>query len=75
MIERLPGDRDAQPVHRREVGGRQVTGLMDLPEDDGLARTVRGPPLPHAPLEGPAMRIEELAAIRLLEPVEERLGT
>jgi len=74
VIEWLAGDRDAQFVHRGEVGGRQVTRLMDLPEDDGPARALRGPPLPDAPLEGPAVRVEELTRMRLPEPVEERLG-
>lgn len=74
VIERPAGDRDAQFVHRGEVGGRQVARLMDLPEDDGPARAVRGPPLPDAPLEGPAVRVEKLTRMRLPEPVEEGLG-
>jgi hypothetical protein len=74
MIKRLPGNGDAEPVHRREVGGGEIAGLMDLPEDDGLTRSVGGPPLSHATLEGAAMGVKELSRMRLPEPVEERLG-
>jgi hypothetical protein len=74
VIERLPGDRDAEGVHRREVRRGQVTWLMDLSEDDGLTWSMGGPPLSHATLEGAAVRIEKLSRMRLPKPVEERLG-
>ena len=74
VIEPLARDGDAECVHRREVGGGEITRLMDLPEHDGLARSMRRSPLPHATLEGATMRIEKLIRMRLLEPVEERLG-
>jgi hypothetical protein len=74
VIEWLAGDGDVQGVHVGEVGGREVAGLVDLAEHDGLAGTVSGPPLPHPAFEGPAMRIEELAGMLAPEPVEERLG-
>jgi hypothetical protein len=74
VIERLTGDRDAQRVHRGEVGRGQIAGLVDLSEDDGLAWSVCSAPLPHAALEGAPMRIEKLARIRLPQPVEERFG-
>lgn len=74
VIERLATDGDAEPVHRGEVGRGQIARLMHLTEDDGLAWSVCGAPLPHPALEGAAMRIEELARMRLSQPVEERLG-
>ncbi len=74
MIEPLSRDGDAECVHRREVGGGEITRLMDLPEHDGLARSMRRSPLSNAALKGAAMRIEKLVRMRLLEPVEERLG-
>jgi hypothetical protein len=74
VIERLAGNRDVQRVHVREVGGREIAGVVDLAEHDGLARPVDRAPLPHAALEGAAMRIEELARVFATQPVEERLG-
>ena len=74
VIERLPRDRDAQIVHAGEVRRREVPGLMHLAEHDRAVRPGQRPPLPHPPLEGAAMRIEELARVVLAEPVEECLG-
>jgi hypothetical protein len=73
VIEPPAGDRDVQRVHVREVGGREIAGVVDLTEHDGLPRPVRRPPLPHAALEGAAMRIEELPGMLATQPVEERL--
>ena len=74
VIETLAGDRDVQRAHVREVGGREIAGVVDLAEHDRLPRSMRRPPLPHATLEGTAMRIEELARMLATQPVEERLG-
>ena len=74
VIELLAGDRDVQRVHVGEVGGREIAGVVDLAEHDGLPRPMRRPPLPHATLEGAAMRIEELARVLATQPIEERLG-
>jgi hypothetical protein len=74
VIEPLPGNDDAQRVHVGEVGRREIAGVVDLAEHDGLPWSMRRPPLPHAAFEGAAMRIEELARVLATEPVEERLG-
>ena len=74
VIERLPGNGDVQRVHVGEVGGREVAGVVDLAEHDGLPRPVSRTPLPHAAFEGAAMRIEELTRMLAAQPVEERLG-
>jgi hypothetical protein len=47
---------------------------MNLPKDDGLARSVHGAPLPHPALERAAMRVEELTWMHLPQPLEEHLG-
>lgn len=74
VIEPLAGDRDVQRVHVGEVGRREVAGVVDLAEHDGLPRAVGGPPLPHATLERAAVRIEELPRMLAAQPIEERLG-
>ena len=74
VIESLAGDRDVQRVHVCEIGGREIAGIVDLAEHDGLPRSMRRPPLPHAAFKGAAMRIEELARVLATQPVEERLG-
>jgi hypothetical protein len=74
VIESLTGDGDVQRVHVGEVGRREIAGLVDLAKHDDLAGSVGGPPLPHAPFEGAAIRVEELARVLAPQPVEERLG-
>jgi hypothetical protein len=74
MIELLTGNRDFQRVHVSEVRRRQIAGLVDLAEHDGLPRSMGCPPLPDAAFKGAAMRIEELARVLATEPVEERLS-
>ena len=74
MIEWLATDGDVQGVHACEVGGGQVTRLMNLPKDDGLAWSVDGSPLPHATLKRAAMRVEELTWVHLPQPIKEHLG-
>jgi hypothetical protein len=73
VIERLPGDRNAQIVHAGEVRRRQVPGLMHLAEHDRAVRPGQRPPLPHPPLEGPPLRIEERPRMFPPQPVEQRL--
>jgi hypothetical protein len=74
VIERLPGDRDAEGIHVREIGGGEVAGLMHLSEDGEFAGSVARPPLPDAAFKRAAMRIEELAGVLLAEPVKECFG-
>lgn len=73
VIEPPAGDRDVQRVHVREVGGREIAGVVDLAEHDGLPGPPGRPPLPHAAFEGAAMRIEELPGMLATQPVEKRL--
>jgi hypothetical protein len=73
VIERLPRDRDAQIVHAGEVRRREVPGLMHLAEHDRAVRPGQRPPLPHPPLEGSSVRIEELPRMFPPQPVEQRL--
>jgi hypothetical protein len=74
VVERLAGDGDRERVHAREVRRGKVAGLVDRAEDDGAVRPVQGPPLPHPPLEGPAVGVEELPRMLTPEPVEKSLG-
>lgn len=74
VVEPLAGDRDVQRVHVREVGRREIAGVVDLAEHDRLSRAVSRPPLPHATLERAAVRIEKLPRMLATQPVEERLG-
>jgi len=57
-----------------EVGGGEITALMNLSEDGELARSVAGPPLPNAAFKGAFVGIEKLTGMPLAEPGEERLG-
>ncbi len=50
--KRLTVDGDAQAGAVREVGGAQAAGLMHLGEEHFLGRSVQGPPLLEAPLQG-----------------------
>jgi hypothetical protein len=74
VVERLPGDRDGQPVHGREIRRREVAGPVHLTEHHRLPRSRGRPPPPHPPLEGPTVRIAELARVFPTQPVEQRLG-
>jgi hypothetical protein len=73
VIERLPGNRNAQIVHAGEVRRREVPGLMHLAEHDRAVGPGQRPPLPHPPLKGPPVRIEELPRMFSPQPVEQRL--
>jgi hypothetical protein len=74
VIERLAGDGDRERVHAREVRRGEVARLVDLAKDDRSIRSVQGPPLPHSPLEGPAMGIEKCPRMLVAQPIEEGLG-
>jgi hypothetical protein len=74
VIERLPGNCDAEGVHVGEIGGGEVAGLMHLSEDGEFARSVASSPLPDAAFKRAAVGIEELAGVLLAEPVKECLG-
>lgn len=74
VIKPLTGNGDLQSIHVGEVGRRQIAGLVDLAEDDGLAGSMSGSPLPHTSFEGAAMRVEEPARMLTPQPVEKRLG-
>jgi len=74
VIESPAGDRDVQRVHVGEVGGREIAGVVDLAEHDGLLGPVGRPPLPHATFKSATVRIEELTRVLAPQPVEKRLG-
>jgi hypothetical protein len=74
VIERLTLNGDGQVIHRGEVGTGEIAGLVDLREDRLAARTERGPPLPHLPLEGPPVAGIELTGVFGFQPREEGLG-
>lgn len=74
VFERLAGERDAERVHPREIGGGDVAGVVDLSEDDGLVGSLECPPLTDASFEGASVGIEELARMFATDPVEEGLG-
>jgi hypothetical protein len=74
VIERLPGDRDAEGIHVGEIGGGEITGVMHLSEDGEFAGSVASTPLPDAAFKRAAVGIEELAGVLLAEPVKECFG-
>ena len=74
VIERPTGNGNIQTIHGGEVGRREIAGVVDLAEHDGLPRSVGGPPLPHPTFKSAAMRVEELARMFTPQPIEERLG-
>jgi hypothetical protein len=74
LLESLAGDRDPQGTQFREIGRRQVPGMMHLAEHHVLRRTAGGSPVVHTSFQRPAMTILELPRVLLLDPVEERLG-
>jgi hypothetical protein len=50
VVEALPLDAHAQVVHRREIGGAEPSGLMNLREEDFLGRSGTGAPAANVPL-------------------------
>jgi hypothetical protein len=72
--KRLTVDGDAQAGAVREVGGAQPAGLMHLGEEHFLGRSVQGPPLFEAPLQGAQLAVGEPARVLALQPGEQRLG-
>lgn len=74
VIERSFGDGDRERVHGREVGGRQITSVMELAEHDGASWTGRGTPVANAAFEGAAVTIAEPSRKLSSHPVEQRLG-
>ena len=74
VIERLAGERDAQVVHGREVGGAQLAGRVDLIEEDLLGRALGGPPRLDLPLQGAELAVGEPAWEAALEVLEQGLG-
>lgn len=74
VVERLALERDPEPVHAGEIGTRQVAGRVDLPEHHHPARTDRGLPLPHPPLERPPVARGKLPGVLGQQPVEQGLG-
>jgi len=72
VIKRLAGDRDAQRVHVREVGGRQAARIMDLREHHLPARAMLAAPVTYPTLERTPLRVGKPAGIALLQPSEKR---
>ena len=71
VIKPLAGDLHAEFIADGEVAGRQPTGVMNLAEENGLARPVKASPLGHTPLECAACGIGKPAGISLLQPFEQ----
>ena len=74
VVERLALERDPEPIHAGEIGTRQVAGRVDLSEHHHAARTDRGLPLPHPPLERPPVACGKLTGVLGQQPVEQGLG-
>ena len=74
VVERLPLDGHPRGGHGGEVGGREVTGVVDLPELHVLRGAASGLPLPDPALEGTPVGVVEEAGVLGLHPVEEGLG-
>jgi hypothetical protein len=70
----LTADRHLQARRVCEVGGTQAARLVDLAEEDLLARPVQGAPLLDVPLQGTQLAIGKTARIRALQPGKQRLG-
>jgi hypothetical protein len=71
VIERFPGDGNAQCIHAGEVRGAESARVVNLRKDDALAGAVEPAPIPYAPLEGASLRVGESTGIALLEPAEQ----
>lgn len=74
VIEGLPLDGDLQGVHRGEVAGRQIAGVMNLLELDIVCPAVGRLPLTDAAFECASVGVVEESRVLGLEPVEESLG-
>jgi len=70
--ERLAAEGHAQGVHVREIGGRQVSGIVDLREHHLLVRPLGGPPGADPSLEGSPLAVGELPLGLALQPAEQR---
>jgi hypothetical protein len=70
--ERLAGQRHFQAVHVREIGGRQVSRMMDLSEHHRLVRALESPPRTDPSLEGSTLTVGELPPVLLLQPMKQR---
>ena len=74
VIERLPLDGDREAVHRGEVAGGQITGVVNLLELDVVCDSVRGLPLPDPALECASVGVVERTGMLGPDPRKERLG-
>lgn len=74
VVERLAGDRDAQAIHVREVGSRQVARVVNLREHDWPPRSMGTAPVSNPPLERSPLRVGKLTGIPVLEPREQGEG-
>lgn len=72
MIKRLAVDGDPQAIHAGEIGGGQVSRMMDLGKHHRPARTMLAAPLTNPPLEGSPLRIGIPTGILILQPLEHR---
>ena len=74
VIEGQSIDRDAEASHAREVGGTEVTWVMNLIEENFFGWAVGGTPLFDLPLEGAELAVLEFAWLLPLERFKDRLG-
>ncbi len=74
VMEALPLDRDAQVVHRGEVGGSQPAGFVDLGEEHFLRWAGNGAPAANMPLQRPQLVVRESAGLAPLQLLEDGLG-
>jgi len=72
VVEPLAGDRNAQRVHVREVGGRQAPRIMDLREDHFPAGAMLAAPVANPTLERTLLRVGKTAGVAVLQPAEQR---
>jgi hypothetical protein len=72
--ERLAVDGHPQAAGVREVGGAQVTGLVDLAEEHLLGRPVQAAPLLDVALQGAQLPVGKAAGVLALKPLEHGLG-
>jgi hypothetical protein len=75
VLKRLPLNGDAQSVHRGEVGGRQIRGVVDLLELDVAGLAVCCLPFADPTLEGASVCVVEGTGMFALEPFKEGLGS
>jgi hypothetical protein len=74
VIERGAGDGHAQAGAVREVAGAQAPGVVDLGEEHLLGRSLKGAPLPEAPLQRPQLAVGEAPGEAALQVGEQGLG-